>query len=380
MKPLCYTTLLLLIINSHWGLLAQGLVPSTGGTVTGTTIAQGDDCALSLSNDYYFSFTPDVGCSNLSYSFSLCNTPLTWDSQIYILDNMDCATANVIAFNDDACAGLSAVTADLTGGVTYYIYIEGFFLGFEGDFTLDVNVVSGTPAPPLNGDYYLLGDATTAAEPDCYVLTQNTSNQATCVWNSNTVNFNQAFSYNYTVNLGSSDAGADGIALVFQNDANGICACGGSGGNMAYGGIANSLIFEIDTYMNTEDRDDFTFPCIAGSCSDPDHVAIHLNGDWVNAVLNAMPLMDGTTEYNIENGNDHQIIVNWDGTSTITFTVTDETQTITLASLAYTFDPLSLFGTNTPNLGFTSSTGSLTNVQSICDTNSDCSFLPAFIR
>lgn len=359
-------------------LLGQGTIPPGGGSVTGSTVGQGNDCAQRSTADYYYSFTPELdACGGATYTVSTCSTPILWDSFLYLYDGIDCTTSSILASNDDACTTLSEFTYAFTPGVTYYIYVEGF--NSDGNYTLDVFPSASPPTP--SGDLWLLGEATASAEPGCYDLTQDAIAQTSCIWQNTSSDFSTPFAESFTINLGSNDAGADGMTLVYQGDPLGNCACGTGGESLSYGGagaITNSLIFEVDTYINTEDRDDFSFPCVSGSCSDPDHSAIHINGIWQNPVFDAVPLMDGAVEYDIENGIDHLLIVNWDGT-TITFSITNLAQSTTYVSLSYAFDPLVLFGTNTPLNGFTASTGGLTNLQSVCIEPS-CLGSPQFIK
>ena len=49
-------------------------------------------------------------------------------------------------------------------------------------------------------------------------------------------------------NLGSSDAGADGAAIVYHNDARGVNAIGAPGSDLGISGIANGLAIEFDTF------------------------------------------------------------------------------------------------------------------------------------
>ena len=53
-----------------------------------------------------------------------------------------------------------------------------------------------------------------------------------------------------------------------------------SRGSLGAGGITNSLIVEIDTYLNYEDRDDFNTNFIGCSgTEDPDHLDLWYNGN-----------------------------------------------------------------------------------------------------
>jgi len=343
----------------------QGSIPPAGGSVAGTTIGQGNDCNAETTSDYYYAFTPEADeCGTATYTVSLCNSTSGWDSYLYLYDGIDCGTSIQLASNDDACSTYSEITYAFTAGVTYYIHVEGY--SSDGAFQLDVFPASA--APTASGDYWFVGDAIASAQENCFILTQDIPTQTSCVWGNYSPDFSQPFTTEFTINLGSNNGGADGMAFVYHNDPFGTCACGTGGQSLSYGGagtIDNSLIFEIDTYINTDDRDDFSFPCVAGSCTDPDHSAIHINGVWQNPVFDAVPLMDGAVEYDIENGMDHLLVVDWDG-SMITFTINNTTQTTSYVSLSYAFDPLILFGTNTPLFGFTGSTGGLTNEQTVC--------------
>ncbi len=57
----------------------------------------------------------------------------------------------------------------------------------------------------------------------------------------------QNFDISARVYLGNSDAGADGIAFVLQNQS---LNAGSSGGGLGYAGITPSFAVEFDTYNN----------------------------------------------------------------------------------------------------------------------------------
>lgn len=247
-------------------------------------------------------------------------------------------------------------------------------------------VWSFTTGSASNTELNLVDDATSVAPFTCATLTTAINDQRGCAWDANSkLNFGTSFSYDFTVNLGSNDGGADGIAFVMQNDPSGRCKCGTTGGALGAGGILNSVIVEIDTYLNTEDRDDFntSFIGCAGS-EDPDHIDIWFNGN-VNpdldgncnatavgerpATATAVRLQSGGSNYNIENGSDHTLRIAWNsGTTTLTATVMNAGATVTYGTISSTFNPLTVFGTTMPYFGFTGSTGGLSNVQTFCNT------------
>ena len=155
---------------------------------------------------------------------------------------------------------------------------------------------------------------------------------------------------------------------------------------MGAGTISNSLIVEVDTYLNYEDRDDFTGADYIG-CNgtlDLDHLDIW-KGGTINPDLDfdcnttsagerpciswAVPLKNGAAYYDIENGLNHILRISWTAgiSSTLTAKILDNTGTTTYGTASYSFNPLTVFGTNTPYFGFTASTGGLNNQQSFCN-------------
>ena len=247
------------------------------------------------------------------------------------------------------------------------------------------SIFSFTAAAGGNPQYTMVDDATSASPFSCVQLTSTTNDQRGCAWDLNsTLNFASNFSFDFTVNLGNSDAGADGMAFVMQNDPLGRCKCGTTGGSLGAGGISNSVVVEIDTYINYEDRDDFSSGFIGCSgAEEPDHLDIWFNGN-INpdldfdcdatgagerpATPSAVRLQNGGSNYNIENGSNHILRIAWNsGTSTLTARVMNVALSTTYGTITSTFNPMTVFGTNTPYFGFTASTGGLNNNQSFCN-------------
>lgn len=244
---------------------------------------------------------------------------------------------------------------------------------------------SFTTGSATNPQYNLVDDATSASPYTCVTLTPDLMSQRGCAWDANsTLNFLANFSYDIDVNLGANDAGADGIAFVMQNDPLARCKCGTVGGALGAGGITNSVTVEIDTYLNFEDRDDFVAPLIGcAGTEDPDHLDVWFNGvinpdldfncDAVAggerpATPNAVRLQSSPgVNYNIENGLSHKFRISWNaGTTTLTASVWNSALTVMYGTISSTFNPITVFGTNTPYFGFTGSTGGLTNQQTFC--------------
>lgn len=313
-------------------------------------------------------------CTNLSWTApasSGCNTPTGYD--LYF------GTSPTPPF-------LATVTSTshlppMSPGITYYWQVRP---SNGGGAAAGCAIQSFTTATSPISNFALVDDATSTAPYNCVTLTPNAASMRGCAWDVNSqFDFLSDFTYDMDINLGSNDAGADGMAFVIHNDPLGRCKCGTVGGALGAGGILNSVIVEIDTYINFEDRDDFTAPTIGtAGTEEPDHMDI-----WINGVVN--PDLDGNgnavaagervvpfavrlqnppgTNYNIENGANHKLRITWvAGTNTLTMTILNSALSITYGTISYSFNPITVFGTNTPYFGFTGSTGGLTNQQTFC--------------
>ncbi|MBS1636263.1 MAG: T9SS type A sorting domain-containing protein [Bacteroidetes bacterium] len=355
---------------------------SSGGTNGGTlTPTSGFQTVTSVAAGKYYVVNADP-CKIYTFSFCQGGGSASFDTQITITDLTGTAISG--AYNDDYCSTQSELTWQPTSSGYVRVMITQYSCQNTGGTgaTLAYKAVSSATN---TAEYTILGSSVVSGS--CTTITPNTTNQVGCVWDVNsTLNFNASFSYDFMVNLGSSDAGADGMAFVIQNDSRGRCACGTAGGAMGAGGINNSLVIEIDTYLNTEDRDDFNTNFIGCSgTEDPDHLDMWLNG-------NINPDLDGNcnttsagerpvtatavrlqnppgTDYNIENGANHIFRVSWATGSpgTLTARVLNAAATTTYGVISTTLTPLTTFGTNTPFFGFTGSTGGLANQQSFCN-------------
>ncbi|MFZ5554269.1 MAG: lectin-like domain-containing protein [Bacteroidota bacterium] len=360
---------------------------SAGGTNAGSlTPATAWQTVTGVDRGEYFTFS---GNSCNTYTFTFCSNGGTagFDTQITITDNTTGATS--YAYNDDFCSLSSEVTFTPTTTATYRVFVTRYSCQTGGAGTGATLAYRYTAANTTNSQYSLVDDATSVSPFNCVTLTPNSTNQRGCAWDVNsTLDFTAGFTYDFTVNLGSSDAGADGMSFTIQNDPRGRCACGTAGGSLGAGGITNSIMIEIDTYLNFEDRDDFTTSFIGcAGAEDPDHLDI-----WVNGTIN--PDLDGNcnataggervittaarlqnppgVNYNIENGSNHLLRITWTPGSpgTLNATVMNMAATITYGTVAYSFNPMTVFGTNTPYFGFTASTGGLSNTQSMCEPSS----------
>ena len=113
-------------------------------TDTGSTVGYADDYDVTGldSADVVYSYTPAL---DTTFEAALCGS--AYDTKLAIIT----ADLTVIAYNDDGCntRALQSSLADvaLTGGVTYYIIVDGYN-GNEGDYELYVDGVAATPPGP----------------------------------------------------------------------------------------------------------------------------------------------------------------------------------------------------------------------------------------
>lgn len=352
-------------------LTMQTLCSSTtsGTTVSSSSSMAASSCGGTSDDDVWYTFTTAAGQTSATIQV----TGGTIDAVVEVFSGT-CASPT----------SLGCINSSSTGGATESLTVYGL----TGSTTYRVRVYSGTGSSGTfnivalsNPNYALADDATSTSPFSCVTLTTATNNLRGCAWDINSsLNMLANFTYDYTVNLGSSDAGADGMAFVIQNDPQGKCECGVAGGSLGAGGITNSLIVELDTYLNAEDRDDGMAGVLCSGGPEPDHLDI-----WLNGVVNpeygsmcvtdggervvpaAVPLMNGGSIYNIENGANHILRIAWNSsTNTLTATVLNSGGSITYGTISHSFNPMTVFGTNTPNFGFTASTGGLNNSQSFC--------------
>jgi len=198
----------------------------------------------------------------------------------------------------------------------------------------------------------------------CFDITDDVNSQLGAIWLQNKIDLNNDFAFRAEIYAGDNDGGADGFAIVFHDDPNGINALGLDGVNIGFGGydtfwgtydaldaVSPSVAFEIDTYDNGFSQGDVS----------PDHIAISLNGD----VYNPISTPATTALPNIEDDNYHDVLIEWNSsTQTFYFEIDG------VYSTSYTADVVNTVfsGQNLVNFGFTGSTGGFSNRQTICIT------------
>ncbi|MEL7221886.1 MAG: hypothetical protein AAGJ93_11240, partial [Bacteroidota bacterium] len=192
-------------------------------------------------------------------------------------------------------------------------------------------------------EFELTGSAVLMGE--CIRMTPSSGGQQACAWFAEEVDFSMPFTHVMTANFGVIDAnGADGICLVYQS--NSSTTCGISGGGIGAQFIPNSFIIEFDTWQNADLGDPFN-----------DHVAININGDFMNNL--GTPFNLG----NIEDGNDYDIEFSWNPVGNNFEVYFDGTL---VQSGSYDIINNCFGGSNFAYWGYTSSTGGSFNEQVIC--------------
>lgn len=204
----------------------------------------------------------------------------------------------------------------------------------------------------VNAQYQINGDANQIS-CNCYQLTQDVGWSGGSVWNVNQIDLNNPFNYNFEVWLDCDDWGADGIAFVLQPV---NITQGGGSSSLGYGGIAPSLIVEIDTWPNDQ------------TMSDPveDHIAIMQNGDSDHGSANnlAGPVVASATTNNIEDCQWHTVQIIWEPTLNTLAVFFDG-----VFRTSYTGDIINtIFGGNSQVYwGWTGGTGSESADQRFCN-------------
>jgi hypothetical protein len=105
------------------------------GTTSGTGTYNPSTCAYSMSGpEWIYVITPST---TRSVTFATAGT--SYDTVLYVRSS-PCATGTEIACDDDGGSGVdSRLTVSLTGGSTYYLFMDGYSTSYYGPFTLTVS-------------------------------------------------------------------------------------------------------------------------------------------------------------------------------------------------------------------------------------------------
>ncbi|HFA50809.1 MAG TPA: T9SS type B sorting domain-containing protein [Bacteroidetes bacterium] len=206
--------------------------------------------------------------------------------------------------------------------------------------------------PRLLPAQFILNGAAGQVNDSCWLLTPPQGFLVGSIWNETKIDLNESFQVVMQMNFGNIDGnGADGILFGFQPLSTSI---GNAGEGLGFAGVSPSLGIEFDTWQN-------------GNLGDPsfDHIAISKNGDLNhNSSSNlAGPIKAADNGANIEDGQWHQLRVNWDAEIKeleIWFDCKPRlTYTGDIVNEIFGGDPLVFWG-------FTAATGGSVNKQQIC--------------
>tara|TARA_B100001063_G_scaffold244246_1_gene276567 strand:- start:192 stop:2195 length:2004 start_codon:yes stop_codon:yes gene_type:complete len=188
---------------------------------------------------------------------------------------------------------------------------------------------------------------------DCYLLTSALDWQLGSVWYADPIDLSKDFDLEFYLNFGNKDvSGADGIVFVMQDVSN--KAIGKSGGGLGFEGFSPSFGVEFDDF-NNENMGDLA----------SDHIAILKNGSVDHRSSNSIspPVTAISGGGNIEDGLDHFVRIVW-VENTKEFQVWFDCKL--RQRIFYDIQNNIFNGNNLVYWGFTSSTGGLNNLQSVC--------------
>jgi len=207
---------------------------------------------------------------------------------------------------------------------------------------------------------FTVGGTAISTGVDCYQLTAALGSQAGYVYQNAALNLNEPFNYKFQVNLGTNNAGADGIMFVLRGSL-GVPYIGANGGAIGFDGpgfSSNSIGIEVDTWDNG-----------IGANGDiaADHIGIFKNGTNNHLSVNSLagPIQAAVGNVNVEDGNDHTLNIRWDP-------VTQELEVYFDCDyrLQHVGDIINTIfnGDTLVHWGFLGTTGGASNVQSFCFT------------
>jgi hypothetical protein len=264
------------------------------------------------------------------------NNPLV----VAAVSNLVNGTATINANNTITFTPTSGFSG--SGGFTYTV----------SDGTAQSSAPVSVTVTPPQGAVTLTPHGSASVANNVYTLT-TAANQAGTAMSTGRIDVSKNFTVAFDVNLGASDSGADGAAIVFHNDPLGANAVGIHGTGLGVGGISNGLAIEFDTYNSTAVN--LTESSMPGFDIASDHTGFLGTSSAFASTPVALP--------NIEDGAWHPVAVSWNAaTQTLSYTFDNQPMGTPLTSdIANQF----FGGSNFAYFGFGAGTGSLSNTQSV---------------
>jgi predicted alpha-1,2-mannosidase len=175
--------------------------------------------------------------------------------------------------------------------------------------------------------------------------------------------FRAAFTYQATKLGDGSQSGGDGVALVFQNDARGTKAVGGTGNALGYAGIGRSAAFEINLYNGGGQApvasEGLASGVTSGMLPPGDHQGINVRA------AGATGRYDSTGPVNLRSGHPIRFSLRYNGL-TLAAKLTDEITGRKFYWKKQIDIPLAVDG-DSAYVGFSGASGDATAVQTISD-------------
>lgn len=114
-------------------LTLSGSITLSGSTESLNNYAAPTNCMSGSGNDVVY-FIPIINTSVGSYTFSLCDGT-SWDTVLYLRSG--CSSSDLVC-DDDACGFESAITYNFTTLGGYFLWLDGFFSGDNGSYTMTI--------------------------------------------------------------------------------------------------------------------------------------------------------------------------------------------------------------------------------------------------
>ena len=351
------------------GIVGYGIAPDITraysiGTITGGTDHRGGVLAHDGTGggSVQHSFFLGTGVTQLDSNYAFSKSAAELKTLLTFTDRSWSITSNTSAAMARTATEDWLINPDLNGGYPILMWqIAGFA---TGDFlTSSSNQVV---APRLVTDTY----SGASSNYFDWQLTENQPTRAGAIWYKNRLELTGDFEINAEIYLGTSDAGADGLAFVLQQSSTSSIT---TGGGLGFSGIVPAFAVEFDTFPNgTNDHAD----------SSSDYWGMYNNPSTAGGSASTLVAVDpdnvaGTEKQfslgNIEDSNWRAVKFTWEA-STKTFAASidnnrdgdfaDAGEVISKAGLVLTGAD-STFGSNPVYWGFTASTGGSTNEQRV---------------
>ncbi|WP_131815673.1 lectin-like domain-containing protein [Mycolicibacterium flavescens] len=258
------------------------------------------------------------------------------DGEVYIVDVNDRSKVTFLYQSQTAPVAFSQ-------GPDGYMYVANLY----GDRITRLIIEPKPPAPAVG--FVPRGSA--GVVDGGFVLTSG-AHQAGTVMSQGRIDVRQDFTLGFEVNLGDSDGGADGVAVVLHNDARGVEAVGIHGTGLGVGGIADGLAIEFDTYYSSALN--LVESSMPGVEIADDHTGFVGTDTGFASTPVALP--------DLEDGDWHAVVVHWDADAqTLSYTLDGQAMGTLNSDIVTEF----LGGSDFAHIGIGAGTGSLTNPHAV---------------